>query len=151
LEASFAPSERINKVRRGIAGYRRKLATILVALYAFCAVAPHAALALAHAGNAIHCFTETGTSPHQHEHVTNNTHVHEDGAMHSHDQAANTGTGDEDKSAQTACCSLFSVSAITTEMPAAIHVQVVSEKIAVLPQSDLADHPPRRLIRPPII
>ena len=123
---------------------------MLVALYAFCVLAPHAALAFTHTANAVHCLTETETSPHQHAHGVK-AHVHEDGTVHKHHPGdAKSGPADEDKSAQTACCGLFSVSAIAVETPVAMHVPVASEKVAVLPQSDLADHPPGRLIRPPI-
>lgn len=132
--------------------FRRGLATFLVALYAFCVLAPHAALAFVHAQNAIHCFTETGTSPHQHEHAATSAHVHEDGTAHDHHPGdTKSGAADEDKSAQTACCGLFSVSAIAAEAPAALLAPAAGDMIAVLPQSDLADHPPGRLIRPPII
>ncbi|HVV80413.1 MAG TPA: hypothetical protein VHD59_12490 [Pseudolabrys sp.] len=78
-------------------------------------------------------------------------HVHDDGTIHKHDRAANIGTTDDEGSPQTACCGLFSVSAIAAEAPVALHFVVGGEKIAVLPPSDLADHPPGSLIRPPII
>jgi hypothetical protein len=139
-----------SNVRKILMAYRRRLATVLVALYAFCVIAPHAALAFTHAQNAIYCFAQTETSPHQHMQSAK-AHVHDDGTTHKHDQAANVGTTDDESSPQTACCGLFSVSAIAAEAPVALHFVVGGEKIAVLPPSDLADHPPGRLIRPPII
>jgi hypothetical protein len=136
-------------VNKEKSAYRRKLATILVALYAFCVLAPHAALAFVRAGNAAHCFTESANAPHQHDHAAKSAHVHDDGTARSHDQAANS-SADDDKAAQVACCGLFSVPALATEAPATLHAPILGEKIAAVPQSHLADHPPGRLIRPPI-
>jgi hypothetical protein len=134
------------------ATFRRKAATVLVALYAFCVLAPHAAMALTHGGNAAHCLTEAANAPHQHS--ANTSHVHDDGMMHEHGQrqSAKPQNSDSDPAdAPAACCGLFFMTALVAESyPVAVH-ETPAGKIAAVAQDSRADHPPGCLHRPPIL
>src|SRR3954468_22207795 len=57
-------------------------AVALAALYAFCVLMPHAALAFSRA--AAHCLTDAPVAAHVHHHHTPATHVHADGRVHTH-------------------------------------------------------------------
>jgi hypothetical protein len=130
---------------------RKKLATVLVALYALCVVAPHAAMAFSHGSMATHCLTETSAAPHDHKAVTVQAHVHDDGAVHAHGKAQPKQTKDANDQNQAACCGLFFMTALATDgnfMP--LH-DAPAGKVSAVPQDSLADHPPGRLHRPPII
>ena len=146
LSGEATASERLRKVQPKTVKSRRWLATFLVALFAICVLAPPVALALVCTTNAIHCSTENGKSPHP---LAASTDVQGDCAAH---ESGNVPDSKDDNGAQIVCCGLFSVSAIAAGAPAALHVPPpTGGMIAVLPHSDLADHPPGRLIRPPII
>jgi hypothetical protein len=134
-------------VRSATTSFRKRLATFLVVLYAFCVLAPHAAMALVHAGNLVHCFTEAASSGHEH---AMKTHVHDDGAAHQHDQAADPATSPDEKGAQTACCGLFAVPGLVAETRTTPRIDGHGEAISSQPDKSLADHPPGRLIKPPI-
>ena len=134
-------------MRKTSSNVRKNLAKFLVVLYAFCVLAPHAAMALVHAGNVIHCLTEAASSGHEH---AMKMHVHDDGAAHQHDQAANPATSTDEKGTQTACCGLFAVPGLVAEARTTPRIDGHGEAISSQPDKSLTDHPPGRLIRPPI-
>ena len=98
---------------------RFRAAIALAALYAFCVLAPHAALAL---GGALgHCLTEVSAA-HVHEPAAV-THVHADGTMHTHakpaghshsDTAKHEPKGGDHKSPAN-CCGVFCLSAMAED------------------------------------
>ena len=90
-------------------------AAILVALaYAFCVLAPTAALAFSDSPTAFHCLSELAGmgTPSQHEAAG---HTHMDGATHRHDEdgAHNHKSDLGDKGDVGTCCGLFCVSALS--------------------------------------
>jgi hypothetical protein len=126
---------------------RRKLATLFVVLYAFCVLAPHAAMALVYGPDLAHCLTESGHAPHQHTAKT--MHVHDDGAVHEHGQAKAQEPSKADEP-QAACCGLFFMSALAAESDPLL-IEISSGKaIASGAPKDLTDHPPGRINEPPI-
>lgn len=78
---------------------RFKTALVLAVLYAFCVLTPSVALAMSH-DKAADCLTQQDT--HSHGEVA---HTHADGDNHKHD----------DKSADSMCCGLFSVTALASD------------------------------------
>ena len=127
---------------------RKKLATLLVALYALCVLAPHAALALSHGNMAAHCLTETAAAPHDHKVAKAQTHIHDDGASHEHNTAQ---TKDSDDNTQAACCGLFFMTALAADTHPVSLYEIPAGQIAAVAQDSRADHPPGRLHRPPIL
>jgi hypothetical protein len=128
------------------------LATILIALYAFCVLAPHAAMALTHGGNAAHCLTEAANAPHQHG--INIAHVHEDGVLHEHGQtqsAKSQNNDNEPADAQTACCGLFFMNGLAVITNPFIIASTTSETLLPGAPDNLVAHGPGRLHRPPIV
>ena len=132
--------------------FRKKLATLFVALYAFCVLAPHAAMALTHGGNAAHCLTEAANAPHQHS--AKAAHVHDDGVVHEHGQSQTVKSQNADNEpadAQAACCGLFFMSGLAVNANPLLIASTASEALLPGAPDDLADHGPGRLHRPPIV
>jgi hypothetical protein len=127
------------------------MAMIFVALYAFCVLAPHAAMALAHGANAVHCFTESASAPHQHS--ANAAHVHDDGVVHEHglmQSAKSQNTDNDPADAQTACCGLFFMSGLAVNANPLFIASTASEALLPGTPDGFAGHAPARLHRPPI-
>jgi hypothetical protein len=140
---------------------RFRAALALAALYAFCVLAPHAALAL---GGALgHCLNEVSAAHvHQPPAVT---HVHADGTVHTHAKPAGHGDRDTAKHNDSAkheprgsdhrspanCCGVFCLSAMAQDnfvKLAPDHVGTVL--IADVPET-LSGRAPGRINRPPIV
>jgi hypothetical protein len=143
----------LSKLTRGM---RIKTALALVALYAVCILAPHAAMALS--ASPAHCLTDASLSAHVHTasapaHTHGDAGHHHDGAQAPHDHA-DAGTPhqhDDGKShPSTSCCGVFCVSAIGCEPQAiAAPAPVVSVSTPALDEA-LAGRGPGRINRPPI-
>lgn len=83
--------------------WRLRVASLVVALYAFCLAAPAAVMAFEHSGIPAHCLTA--------DHVSFAVHKPHDGASHHH-QDGKSNNGDHDGK----CCGLFGVTAIAPEV-----------------------------------
>jgi hypothetical protein len=134
---------------------------MLAALYAFCVLAPHAALAL---GGALgHCLTEVSAAHvHQpptvtHMHADGTVHTHTAPAAHSHDGAAGPdGTakhepkgGDHKPSAN--CCGVFCLSAMAQDVPMKLGPDHVGTTLVADIPETLSGRAPGRINRPPIV
>jgi hypothetical protein len=139
--------------------FRFKAALALIALYALCILAPHAALALG-SSVAAHCLTEGPVAAHVHA-AEATSHTHAAGSDdHHHDDAAALGDDDrgapqkhsgQDKGHAGNCCGLFCVSALALEPDTAIHAPPAASSVLSGLYDSLAGRGPDRLIRPPIV
>ena len=137
--------------------FRLRAALGLAALYAFCVLAPHAALALGN--NAAHCLTDDHTAAHVHKAPAATTaHTHADGSLHhhparaAHDDAGNLPHKNSDadgKSHSGNCCGLFCFSAITLDPGVTLPAPPAFATEAPGPDDALAGRGPDRLKRPP--
>jgi hypothetical protein len=104
---------------------RVRAAVALAVTYAFCVLAPHAALALTHAAIAIHCLNEPMTVAHvhqaampvEHAHSDAPKHVHHDEGLsqttqHRHADHAKNGHSPTPGQNDSNCCGLFCVTAL---------------------------------------
>jgi hypothetical protein len=82
----------------------RRGASLLVALYVVCLIAPTAVLAFSTTSGSAPCLADD-------HHGLGTTHVHQDGSSHHH-----PGNDDEDRSHHGKCCGLFCLSAITPDV-----------------------------------
>lgn len=115
--------------------WRRRAATLLVALYALCVVAPVAAFAVSDGSMPAHCLTD------DHQGMGAN---HGDGASHQH-----SGLGDDDHGYPGKCCGLFGVSAIAPQFDVvAMHVVRASD-VAMPAAESLFGRSSSRIDRPP--
>ena len=127
---------------------RKRMAVLFVMLYVFCVVGPHAAVAFATIGSAVHCFSENEAAPHQH---TKTAHVHAEGIVHEHGPTDATGTKKaDDPTSSGTCCGLFSVTAVAVNTEVVLDLDRAGEDLVARPPQAMGDHPPGRLIRPPI-
>lgn len=117
--------------------WRRRAATLLVALYAFCVVAPVAAFAMSEGSTPAHCLTDAPST-------VSESHLHLDGASHQHPGPADDDHGYPDK-----CCGLFGVTAIAPAFAVvAIHIAHVSD-VAIPVAESLFGRSSSRIDRPP--
>ena len=129
--------------------FRLKAAVALAALYAFCVLAPHTALALA---DAAHCLTEPHGAAHVHQQHATKSHVYADGVAHAH---PDTGTPQKDsdadgKSHSGNCCGLFCVTAMAHEPALALFASPTTLLVGPGEFYQLAGRGPDRINRPPI-
>jgi hypothetical protein len=139
--------------------FRLKAAFALVALYASCILAPHAAMAF---GNGVaHCLTEDMSAAHvhrakaepiSHTHADGVVHTHDDQAPHKHvDGSAPHKNSDADgKNHGGTCCGLFCVSAIALDVDTVPAAPLAHSSHLRGLHKSLAGRGPDRLIRPPI-
>jgi hypothetical protein len=147
-------SARIGFMFRRLTGQRRfSVASLLVALYALCLVAPTAVIALNASPAAAHCLTDSnhgrsqGQSDRHAGHDMGENHNSSDGSNH-HSNAA----GDE-KGQPGQCCGLFCVSAMVTgvdfiawQHPPVTHIASLFVESLSGQDSDRIDRPPRSLL-----
>jgi len=138
---------------------RIRAALAVAVLYAFCALAPHAALAFGHA--AAHCLTDGAATAHVHKAKAQPaSHTHADGTAHhhggvpAHDDASNTEPhqhSDADGKSDTGnCCGLFCISALALEPGMALRAPpLVATDLSSIHDA-LSGHSPGRINRPPI-
>jgi hypothetical protein len=101
---------------------RRTAAIYLAVFYAFVMLAPHAALAL-NAGGVFHCINDmTANVASSHDHGATAKHHTHDKADMDHDHAGKTADRDA-TAAPAACCGLFSVAGLTTDLRAEFGVE----------------------------
>jgi hypothetical protein len=139
--------------------FRLRAALGLAALYAFCVLAPHAALALGNA--AAHCLTDDHIAAHIHTAKAEAVaHSHGDGTVHDHGTASahddsgatvpHQHSGADGKDHKANCCGLFCISAIALESRVALPLPLSVAAIHPGPDDALNGRGPDRLIRPPI-
>ncbi|HKS63035.1 MAG TPA: hypothetical protein VJT13_15140 [Xanthobacteraceae bacterium] len=131
--------------------FRLKAAVALAALYAFCVLAPHAALALSNA--AAHCLTEAPGAAHVHHAPAKAAqHVHADGVAHTHDDtsAPNQHPDADGKSHAGNCCGLFCVTALSHEAAPTLLAPPAAPLVRSGAFYHLAGCGPDRINRPPI-
>jgi hypothetical protein len=130
---------------------RVRAASMIVALYTFCLVAPSVAFAL----DAAHCLTDDNhhRAASTHVHADGTVHVHAAGAAHEHatatDQQDQEGATDQTGHMQN-CCGLACVSAIAPVVQADLFDQVRFTTVAVLIADEVPGRSPDQLYRPPI-
>lgn len=141
-------------------GFRKRAALAVAALYAFCVLAPHAALASGHAP--AHCLTEEHSAA-AHVHRANAepvSHMHADGAEHhhgampAHDDATTIDPhqhSDADGRSQGGnCCGLFCISAMASEAGLAMPAPpLVADDLPGIHDA-LTGRSPGRINKPPI-
>lgn len=128
--------------------WRIRAATLLAALYAFCVLAPVAAMAMSHAGIPAHCLTDDHGAVAAAGHKAAAAHAdHHNGANHTHSAPA-----DDPHANPAKCCGLFGVTAIAPPLsivatPMARVSEVVMPAIANLSgrSASRIDRPPRAL------
>jgi hypothetical protein len=130
---------------------RMRMATLFAFLYAFCVLAPSAALAFGPPDADVHCLAEGLGIAAEHDHH-GTAHQHANGALHQHaDHASPQKHSDADgKAHPDKCCGLFSVTALAVEPGLALGVPApVSVTFATL-EDNLGGRGPDRINRPPI-
>lgn len=128
--------------------FRFKAALALAALYAFCILAPHAALAFTNAANAAPCLGETHGLAHVH-HAAANTHVHADGTAHEHDGGKHQHS--DGKAQHANCCGLFCVTALANDPGVVLVVPELGTPAQIALVDGLPSRGPERINRPPIV
>jgi len=117
--------------------WRWRAATLLVALYALCAVAPVAAFAISDGGITAQCLTDNrqavSESPHR-----------QDGATRQH-----LGPAADEHGSLTKCCGLFCVTAIAPSFDLVSTPIVQTSDVATLAAKSLFGHGSSRIDRPP--
>jgi hypothetical protein len=147
---------RLNKPQRRRAGWCIALA------YLFCLLAPSVSFAFADGSRSAPCIIEDH-GPGMHMHGSADRHVHDAGAIHDHSHgpsAAQQGaTVHEDaavpikgpqKTADTRCCGLISLSAIPAGETGVVKPTALTSRCEIESTRDIADNAPPRLYRPPI-
>lgn len=127
--------------------FRVKAAIMVVVLYAFAILAPHAVMAFAGPNGLVHCLTEAKAG---HGHAAPDTHVHADGMAHSHDSKSTAPDSDDSKAPAAACCGLFTATALTYDTRILLPSPAAQTKLVSLFASGFTGQGPGRIIRPPI-
>ena len=139
---------------------RIRAALSIAALYAFCVLAPHAALAFGHAS--AHCLTdEQPSAAHVHKAKAKlASHTHADGTVHhhnavpAHDDAITADPHQHSdangKSDTGNCCGLFCISALALELGVALPAPPLVATDLSSVHDALRGHSPTRINRPPI-
>ncbi|MDO8878436.1 MAG: hypothetical protein Q7V40_20355 [Pseudolabrys sp.] len=130
----------------------RKRAAILIAVaYAFCVMAPAAALAAVNSPTVFHCLAATGGMAKAAEHDSA-AHAHADAAAHQHEQSsAPDHHSSKDGMADTAsCCGLFCVSALTHDPGLTFGLSAPASSSVTALANGLSGRAPGPLHRPPI-
>jgi len=130
---------------------RTRAAILLALAYAFCVLAPSAALAFAGTPTSFHCLAElTGISaPSTHDGAA---HSHADGSAHHHDQSGvpdhHSGTGSKADTGN--CCGLFCISALAHGPGVTFGISTPATLAPPAVANGLAGRAPSPLHRPPI-
>ena len=134
-------------LRRVTRMMRMKAAVTLALLYAFCVLAPHAAMALLDASNTAHCLvTQDASAGHDHA-INAQVHQHADGTTHTHDDSRKAG---DDRTGSINCCGLFAASAIAHETRLTFGVPSKGTSVRFALTSRVDGEGPSRINRPPI-
>ena len=128
--------------------FRAKTAIVTAALYMLCILAPSAAFAFSANPGVAHCLTEGHVGVHDHG---GKVHVHAHGIAHQHGHdGAVPPSGDNEKSRVAACCSLFSVVAISGESSLNLGLYSPASIVPPILADALSGRGPERINRPPI-
>jgi hypothetical protein len=119
-------------------GFRLRAASVLVALYAVCVLAPAAAFAFGDGSGAAHCLTDEN-------HGLGKPHVHQDGTAHKHSDDA-----DDQKSPAGKCCGLVCLSALAPADDLTLNQPIRFATVLSLVEDGIPGRVPDRLYRPPI-
>ena len=117
--------------------WRWRAASLLVALYALCLIAPTAVLAFSGPSGPAPCLTED-------HHGLGTVHVHQDGSPHHHQD-----NGDDDHNQPGKCCGLFCVSAIAPDVGFIAGAQPLVAAVASRLATALSGRGSDRIDRPP--
>jgi hypothetical protein len=137
---------------------RFKAGLAAAALYAFCILMPHAALALS--GPLAHCLTEAGPAHVHRAAAEPKAHVHSDGSVHSHGNPAGTvkkvsdaaphDHADGDGTQTSNCCGLFCFTALAQDAPFMLSAPVGGQRTRPALEDAHCERGPDRINRPPI-
>jgi uncharacterized iron-regulated membrane protein len=149
--------DRTNRIRATIA---------LVIAYAFCVLAPHAALAFTGGSLTMHCLTElsdladvhqAAAAPVAHTHADGTTHMHGAPkntpmhmAQHKHGDGNTHDHGKPGKADDGNCCGLFCLSALNHDGVAALPSPPPAARTKAAPEPERASRDPDRIDEPPI-
>jgi hypothetical protein len=145
--------DRTNRIRATIA---------LVIAYAFCVLAPHAALAFTGGSLAMHCLTELSDLAHVHQaaaapvahtHADGTTHMHgapAHMAQHKHGDGNTHDHGKPGKADDGNCCGLFCISALSHDGVAALPAPPPVARTKAAAEPERASRDPDRIDEPPI-
>jgi hypothetical protein len=127
-------------------------ASILVALaYAFCVLAPSAALAFSDSPTAFHCLSELAVMGAHSQHEAAG-HTHMDGASHHHDESGapdhHSGMGDKGHSGS--CCGLFCTTALSHDPGLTFGLTAPASLTLLAVAKSIFGRAPSPLHRPPI-
>jgi hypothetical protein len=128
----------------------RLRAAILMALaYAFCVLAPSAALAVAANPASLHCLDEMSglSAPSHHDALS---HTHADGAVHHHDRSTPDHHSGGSKAPDGSCCGLFGVTALAHDPGLTFGVSAPASQAVSAAANGLDGRAPAPLHRPPI-
>lgn len=140
---------------------RVRSALAVAALYAFCVLAPHAALALGNGAASAHCLTETSGLNHAHKMQAAIGHSHADGSKHVHHAPAQAtqhthsdGTdhdhGKPGKTTDAGCCGIFCITALASDGTAVLPAPPPRAPERAALQPERTSHSPDRIYEPPI-
>jgi hypothetical protein len=131
--------------------FRIRTAIALAAVYAFCVLAPAAALAFMDGPAAVHCLTDQHgiAAPHAND---GDTHVHADGTSHRHhaNDATHQDSNGGGKSHPGNCCGLFCMTALSADPTLVLSAPVRFTFAAPALDERIAGRGPDRINRPPI-
>lgn len=132
--------------------WRKRAATLVVALYALTLVAPTAAFAFSSSIAAAHCLTATVDHHRSAASQSHGDHVGHDHATVAHEDAnhAAPASGGNDQTAAADCCGLFCVSAVTPVAFGVFDAQFFAlSQLAMPAATSLLGHGSDRIDRPP--
>ncbi len=135
---------------------RRRAAILIAVAYAFCVLAPSAALAVVNIPTVFHCISELSakSAPATHVHADGATHRHDQGGhdhgTHDHGAAPDHQSDDSGKGHAGNCCGLFCVSAIAHDPGLTFGVTTLASSAVATAANHLAGRAPCPLHRPPI-
>ena len=130
---------------------RRRAAILIAVAYAFCVLAPSAALAVVSNPTVFHCISELSakSAPAAHVHADGGTHRHDQGG-HDHGAAPDHQSDDGGKGHAGTCCGLFCVSAIAHDPGLTFGITTPTSAAVATAANHLAGRAPCPLHRPPI-
>jgi hypothetical protein len=142
---------RLNRPQRLRAGWCIALA------YLFCVLAPSVSFAFADGSRSAPCLMNDD-GPGMHMHQTAHRHVHDASVIHDHSHGHGAAVQEHEtvpvkgpqKTADTRCCGLISLSAIPLGETVLVKPTVVTSLCDIESTRDITDNAPPRLYRPPI-
>lgn len=124
--------------------WRWRAASLLVAAYALCVVAPAAAMVISSSNIAAHCLTDE-----HHGVAAVHSHVHADGMAHSHPGNDHPANKADDNGQPGQCCGLFCLSAIAPDLQKVTATPPATSPVAATIADCLSGRGSDRIDRPP--